>query len=943
MSKLILRFLFAISIASAEFALAQSIVREVEFKGLLTEDLAAVKKRFGSVLKDGATLEEVDDILRFIYKSEHYDIAEARDTRNNGKNIIQIFATPVEIVDDIEVNGNDNLDEDEILAKLELQTGKRLPKSQILRLIPDVQEIYRGKGFLNAKVTVNFQATADEKVNVLVNVEEGQPCLISNVFIETTNPILKTKLQTKMRNYLKERYLSNTIGSIREEFMDYFVEERFLNASLLEPEVTYSPDKTAVTLRLTIENPYQYLIYYDGNTTVESVRLSKAINLSSSDRFGLNPSAELADRLRIYYQKQGYANAKIVFEEVILAKEYIKKVKLKIEEGHRVRIHQIEVAGKISRDSDYYADFIETHSSDLIDFGFYNLEDLELGYKNLVTELQNQGYLQAKLQSARTEFLQNGQSVNVKVFIDEGPQTRIRSIHFKGASAFEREKLLEVVQLKTGQPLSLNTFEASIPKLLDYYTARGYLDMKINEDSSNFIKYNELNTEAELEYDIQEGPKIEVRSILLQGNDQTNDDVILREIDFKPGDTLTSINIGESEFRLQRLGLFSSVAVRTLEKDTQISKRTIVIEVAERNPGLFNIGGSVNNEIGDQYGISFLAYSGIAYRNLVGTARAISLRGEMNYNFESKFTEYDVTASYLEPFVFNDRIRGRVNFSRNVRVFKSELERLIALETNQVTTSLEKDLSRTVKFTWNLWSLANTRKFAARGIYNTEGGGEEKLTIATIGPQLDWDLRDHPFSPTKGVFYRVNGDYSHPDLGSTPTVNFYKVSSSFNTYLPLGSPKFVWANSLRGGYLQNLGTSADSQVPEEMMFSLGGRSTIRGFDPQAIPARNEFLNSYRLAADKPMFVKIDSHYYLFKTEFRFPFWGEFGGVLFYDGGAVKITGASFDDEYRDAAGIGFRYNTPVGPVSAELAFKLDRRDTPTRESPFRFHFSIGAF
>jgi len=923
---------------------AQTSARDIGFKGLLPEDSKAVQKRFATVLSTGASLSEIDEMIRFLFKTNHYDMVEAKETRTNGRNGYLLVGFPVEIIEELEVVGNEAVDDDEIAEKLEIQVGKRSPKSQITQLLPNLEEFYRSRGYLNAQVKVEFKPLSLEKIKVLVKVDEGLPCKIQDVVVETSNEQLRSKLSNLIKRKIKDIYLSSTMGDIRQRITEFFIENRYLNANLSEPELKFTADKSGVTIRLAIENPYEYLITYDGNAHFSSVQLSKALRLGSNERFGLNPSAELADRLRIFYLKKGFANVKVAFEERILPRDYIKKLKLKVDEGPRVRIRSIEVSGKISRDSDYYADFIETHSSDLIDLGYYNLEDLELGYKNLVTELQNQGFLQAKLQSARTEFVLKGEFVNIKVFIDEGPQTRIKEISFKGVTAFKEKDLLEVINLREGAPLNLKAFEASIPRLREHYLAQGYLDMKINEDSETLVRYNEINTEARIEYDVQEGPQVVVGSILIQGNEQTNEDVILREIDFKPGDILTSVKINESQFRLQQMGLFSGVVIRTLEANTQVAKRTVIIEATESNPGLFNIGASINNELGDQYGISVLAYSGIAYRNLMGTARAISLRGEMNYNLETRFTEYDLTASYLEPFVFNDRIRGRVNFTKSVRIFKVESSRTIGLETNQVSTSLEKDLSRTVKFTWNLWSLANTRKFPIRGGLATDTGSEEVLSIATIGPQLDWDLRDHPYLTTRGIWYRITGDYSQPEIGSTHTVHFYKVYSSLNTYLPLGNPKYVWANSLRGGYLQNLSNRSDGRVPEEVMFSLGGRSTIRGFSPLAIPPREEFLAAYpNLSRNNAMFVKTDSHYYLFKSELRFPFWGEFGGVIFYDGGSVKISGVHFEDEYRDAAGIGFRYNTPVGPVSAELAFKLDRKDTPVKEDPFRFHFSIGAF
>lgn len=949
--------LLALMMASLS-TFAQFNSREVEFKDIIVEDATSAKKRFGSVFAMGASLSEIDEIIRFLFKTNHYDMVEAREVKRNGKSVLQLVGFPVEIIEKVSVTGNDSVSDNDIIEKLELKSVERLPKNQILQLVPAVEVMYRQKGFLSAKVSVEFKPTKSKKIEVLVKVIENLATEIEAISIETSNPSLKSKVQNLVKGYIGDALTSNTAGDVRQEILEFFVEERFLNANVAEPELKYSSDKTKVNIKINIENPYQYFIIYEGNKFEDSIRLSRALKLSSAERFGLNPSAELADRLRVHYQKSGFANAKVTYDEQILPREYVKKLKLKIEEGPRVRIEEIEVGGKISRDSDYYAKFIKGHSSDLISLGYYNLDDLEMGYKNLVTDLQNQGYLQAKLQSARTEFLQNGQFVNVKVFIDEGPQTRIREIKFKGIKALREEELLEIVGLQRGDALSLNIFEASIPKIKDYYMSKGYLDISINEDSTNFIRYNELNTEAAIEYDIQEGPEVEVASILIQGIEQTQEDVILREIDFRAGDILTSARINESEFRLQRLGLFSSVQIRTLEANTSVVKRTAIIEVSERNPGLFNIGGTVNNEniggsvddnFGDYFGISLQGYSGIGYRNLFGTARAISLRGEANYNLKMEFTEYDITASYLEPFLFNERLRGRVNFSKNVRVFKitrdpknpdPELkEQIQALETNQVATSVERDLSRTLKLTWNSWSLANTRKYSIRGRYNE--GKDQTLNIATIGPQLDWDLRDNPLSATRGIFVRLTGDYSNPVLGSTDTVDFYKFHGMLNTYLPLGSSRWVWANSFRTGYLKNLSTKPNGVVPEEVMFSMGGRSTNRGFAPLTIPDRRDFINKVGgLGQDAPLFVRHDSHFFLIKTEIRFPFWGDFGGVLFYDGSSVLISGVNFDDSYRDAVGFGFRYNTPVGPVSAELAYPLDKRSD---EKTPMFWFSIGAF
>src|SRR6185295_14992098 len=104
------------------------------------------------------------------------------------------------------------------------------------------------------------------------------------------------------------------------------------------------------------------------------------------------------------------------------------------------------------------------------------------------------------------------------------------------------------------------------------------------------------------------------------------------------------------------------------------------------------------------------------------------------------------------------------------------------------------------------------------------------VQVALIGPSLDIDYRDNPFMPTRGTFTHFIVDYSHPDLGSSDKVEFVKVDSDFRHYLRLGSPRLVWANSARAGYLANLSGEEGSGVPTSQAFFLGGIYTVRGFD-----------------------------------------------------------------------------------------------------------------
>ena len=144
--------------------------------------------------------------------------------------------------------------------------------------------------------------------------------------------------------------------------------------------------------------------------------------------------------------------------------------------------------------------------------------------------------------------------------------------------------------------------------------------------------------------------------------------------------------------------------------------------------------------------------------------------------------------------------------------------------------------------------------------------------------------------------------------------------------------------------MRNLSDDIDSGVPTSYAFLLGGIYTVRGFDSASDNERIPKESEFEVARGNQKLIKTNSQYYLVKSELRFPIVGEHGGVVFYDGAKVRVSGIGFSRSYRDAVGFGYRYNTPVGPLALDIAFKINpERDENPKEELFRLHLSIGTF
>jgi translocation and assembly module TamA len=66
--------------------------------------------------------------------------------------------------------------------------------------------------------------------------------------------------------------------------------------------------------------------------------------------------------------------------------------------------------------------------------------------------------------------------------------------------------------------------------------------------------------------------------------------------------------------------------------------------------------------------------------------------------------------------------------------------------------------------------------------------------------------------------------------------------------------------------------------------------------------------------------------------------GRLGGVVFIDAGSVGLEEVPSFDELKAAVGVGVRYNLGFGPIRADVAVPLNKREG---EAPFQIYLSIG--
>lgn len=930
---------------------AATVLRDVNPK-----DEARLKKELPELFSASPEMWVYDEAIRILMSQGQYE--NVFIDKNGSK--AEVIGKPLRVIEAIVFTGVDGVGEDELRELLEIKPGDRFDRKKAVGAAEKLKAYYADQGFYSAVVELGFNKTESKNIRLNIDVKENAPTRIKSLTFNTANTDLKKKLDSRFKKVVGRILTTDRARRLMNDLDAFLIENRYLATEVQAPEDKYNDAKTEAYITIEIREPYRWEFYFEGYQFETLTGLYRAMDLDNRERKNLDPAGEGAERMRREYLSHGFANVSIDTKVVNPKDTYLKRVYYKISEGPRVKIKSIEIQGRISRVPRYYKEFILKNSSELVSEGYYNRQDLENGFKNLTTELRNQGFLRARILSNRVEYNDKRNEVTVYLLLEEGGQTQIRALDFDGNRFFSSYELADVTGLETNSALKLGDFEASMTKLKEFYHNQGFLEMKLLNETEDIIQYNDKGTQARIVYKIFEGPRIVVNSIAVEGNTFTKTRVILKEADFQLGEVLTPQKVEETISRLNRMGLFNRADVHTLEEGSTISQRTVVITVTERDPGTFRFGAGANNE----RNLTLRGFTGASYNNLWGTGRGISGRAELKQNVAIvNYPEHEVTLGYYEPFLFGTRTRGRFNFTRSEQVFYfSKTKSVVPLTTsNRFDFLAEKEFNRNIRFTWKAYSLDSRKdwerdhkciNFKGRPCEVGETDYSNTLQVAAIGPILDFDYRDNPFNPTSGTLIRFTGDYSNPKIGSSQGVEFLKVDSNLTHLIPVPRSRVVWANSFRAGYLKNLSTDPGSGVPANWAFILGGISTVRGFDSatqkERIPGIEITGDGAHVAFDPPRgnkkLVTSDSHYYLIKSELRFPIVGVHGGVLFYDGGLVQISGRQFFRPYRDAIGVGYRLTTPVGPVAADFAFKLDpERHDPLKEQIFRFHLSIGTF
>ena len=629
----------------------------------------------------------------------------------------------------------------------------------------------------------------------------------------------------------------------------------------------------------------------------------------------------LAERVHERLQESGFLLAEVGADLEITDDEQV--LRLDVDPGRKLKVAAVDFPGADSLDWRQLTAAIQAKPGSVGGRFGQGLSDatLEADRKALEGLYHSEGFPDVSVAPPVLEPEGDG-AVRILFPIEEGPRWLLTVLRTEGLpveTAAELES--RPLGLVEGVPWSPAAVEHARRRLEEALADTGYPEGRVEAeiDTSQPGK-------ATVVFQVEPGDFVRIGNVVISGLRRTRKSLVagyVRRAGVVPGEPLSRKRMLAARRSLYELGLFRRVELVPMPGQEHRQVRNIVVRLEEgqQKSYLFGVGYSDKDAARLILGWSHL--------NLLGGAHAFSAEASLSSNerryslsLREKRTFGLGVPSYLAIYRTDERIADRDLLRRGLWIdFGDRLKRPLRPWLRYEYEIIQPD------------SLPPIPSSNAADL-------PEESKVASITPSVEWDTRDNPLAPRKGVYASASVQYAFPAFKADE--HFLKVQTGATVYSP------IWrgfaAAGLRIGVIEPLDAVPDVpqnlQIPFAYRFFAGGRTTHRAFvtDLLGIPGQTIILRDPDDPDSKDQAIGGNA-LILLNLEYQRRIEGQFFAAIFVDAGNVWASPSDVDfGEIRWGVGLGLHYLTPAGPLRAEYGWKLDREEG---ESRGEFFISFG--
>jgi len=349
--------LFAVFFSVGAVA-APAVISDIRVEGNKKIETSAILEKIAVKKGDAFDLKRIRTDIQSLYEMGYFE--DIRVEKEGSVLVFNIVEKPA--ISTIEFEGNEELDDSELLEKTGLKAFEMVNYNKIQKAIGEIQKAYEEKGYLLARTDFELRPdkTAPQSVKLVFKVEENDKVRVKRVSFIGNKHVGAEDLKVVMGT--QEGGLFSFIsggGTYKQEIFDddvkrlslVYLNKGYVQAKVSRPEVSVTPDKKGIYIAVRVEEGEHFQvgeIDFAGDLLFDKSELREATALDDSVDFSYEILQNDLRALEAKYGDLGYAYANIIPRTQILDKERKVNITYEIDKGQKVYFRKINVIGNSS-------------------------------------------------------------------------------------------------------------------------------------------------------------------------------------------------------------------------------------------------------------------------------------------------------------------------------------------------------------------------------------------------------------------------------------------------------------------------------------------------------------------------------------------------------------------------------------------------------------------
>lgn len=613
---------------------------------------------------------------------------------------------------------------------------------------------------------------------------------------------------------------------------------------------------------------------------------------------------------------------------------------------------------------------------------FFSEETISKDIRNLRKFYHQNGYHDVRIDFIFTRHPKKNANI-LRFYLDEGTLYPLNQINLILSDSLPTEinsKISNYIYKNVGSNFNessvLQSLDQSVKTLKDngyYFTYYKLPELVIDSETKS----------DSLAIKLYSGKPYRIDSIAishkLNGQKILAREMARSQIDFEKGELYSYTKIKTTEAKYLSLNLFNSITIDTIATNKEASTLSLQVNLNYKKQQDYNFGLFTNRTTFDKYWNAGVEAS-YTHRNIFGAAQTFNPFVRFTLLDLSRFfetnkqeLEYQAGISLSTPLLWTidkSRVSSSAQFAfsykrviDNLWLSTVDLPFRFAIKLPDWTlfnnASLDLGFRRQIPTNYNeAWNeslrgaktekdtLNVLRKFIPFSDFNSFVNKENPLLTSTIFSfGINGDSRNDIFSPTQGHFLSFLADVAPFKVNKyTGASQFIRFQAFLSQYFSL-SYQSVLAYKMKLGHIFTIDKER-SITPYDLQFYAGGANSIRGWASRRLRFYGTDKYQYEASSETELIEdyigsatilegSVEYRYKVASTgvigrvlkDVQFATFVDFGNAynwyLLSDlPGNDDISIAKIVQGIALAAGVGVRYESPIGVIRADLGWKL---------------------